>query len=287
MAVFITYTPEGIQKTTYYPSKIPPLEITISNVGISSLDFEHLGTLRRAITELQVALQVLELSEKKIDVLLLDGSPVINKPLTSNQKIMNYYKTYLSILQELIFKARNKNIKLAWIVKDSKMRLMTKFLGRILPFIVDSIPELLEFDYRSIINNSHDMDLFYYLLDFQQRSMVFKLDFKISQEFIKKFDLYSFHLKTARFDIPLRVEIFQPIQEKNREMVKETNILAETILPLSQYYKNYGIPAPIVEADARAKIKETEVDTFFQLMRKRFPVPDLWLRRRERSPWKF
>jgi len=287
VAVFITYTPEGIQKTTYYPSKIPPLEITISNVGISSLDFEHLGTLRRAITELQVALQVLELSEKKIDVLLLDGSPVINKPLTSNQKIMNYYKTYLSILQELIFKARNKNIKLAWIVKDSKMRLMTKFLGRILPFIVDSIPELLEFDYRSIINNSHDMDLFYYLLDFQQRSMVFKLDFKISQEFIKKFDLYSFHLKTARFDIPLRVEIFQPIQEKNREMVKETNILAETILPLSQYYKNYGIPAPIVEADARAKIKETEVDTFFQLMRKRFPVPDLWLRRRERSPWKF
>ncbi len=246
-----------------------------------------MGTLRRAITELQVALQILELSEKKIDVLLLDGSPVINKPLTSNQKIINYYETYLSILQELIFNARKKTVKLAWIVKDSKMSLMTKFLGRILPFMIDRMPELLELDYRNIINNSRDMDLFYYLLDFQYRSMVLKLDFNVSQDFAKKFAFYNFYLKTARFDIPLRVEIFQPLQKETKEMIKEINILAETILPLSQYYKNYGIPAPIVEADARAKIKETEVDAFFHLMRKRFPIPDLWLRRRERSPWKF
>ncbi len=287
IAAFLTYTPEGIQKTTYYPSKTPPLEIAISDVGLSSLDFENMGSIRRAITELQITFQVLEQSDKKSDLLLLDGSPVMRKPLTKNQRILNYYQTYLSILSRLIFSAKKHGTKLAWIVKDSRLNLFTKFLGHILPFIAEELPEILSLDYRRLINRSRDMDLFYYLLEPNTRSLAYYRPFDISKEFGQEFALYAFYLKTAPFDIPLRIELFQSIHREQSDLIKEIGDISGAILPVSQYNKNYGIPAPIVEADARAKIKETEVEALFQLIRVRHPTPDLWLYRRERAPWKF
>jgi hypothetical protein len=287
IAAFSTYTPEGIQKTTYYPAKTPPLEIAVSDVGLSSMDFENMGSIRRAITELQIASQVLDLSPKKLDILLLDGSPVIRKPLTRNQKILNYYNTYLSILSRLTFYARKQGIKLAWIVKDSRLNLFTKFLGKLLPFIVEELPEILSLNYRRVINRSRDMDLFYYLLESNVRSFAYYRSFDISKEFGQKFALYAYYLKTAPYDIPLRIELFQSIHRDQADLIKEINIISEAILPVSQYNKNYGIPAPIVEADARAKIKEAEIDALFQLIRIRHPTPDFWFMRRQRAPWKF
>ncbi|MFX0124038.1 MAG: DNA double-strand break repair nuclease NurA [Candidatus Hodarchaeota archaeon] len=287
IAAFLTYTPEGIQKTTYYPSKTPRLEIAISDIGLSSSDFENMGSIRRAITELQIAYQILEQSDKKSDILLLDGSPVMRKPLTNNQRILNYYQTYLSILSRLIFNAKKRGIKLVWIVKDSRLNLFTKFLGQILPYIAEELPEILSVDYRRIINRSRDMDLFYYLLKPNNRSMVYYRPFDVSKKFSQEFALYAYYLKTAPFDIPLRIELFQSIHRDQTDLMREINNISGAILPVSQYNKNYGIPAPIVEADARAKIKETEIEALFQLIRVRHPTPELWLYRRERAPWKF
>ncbi|MFX0118404.1 MAG: DNA double-strand break repair nuclease NurA [Promethearchaeota archaeon] len=287
IAVFSTYTPEGIQKTTYYPSKTPPLEISLSDVGLSSSDFENMGSIRRTITELQIASQILDQSTKKLDLLLIDGSPALRKPLTSNQRILNYYQTYLSILSRLIFKANKQGVKLMWIIKDSRLNLFTKFLGRMLPFIVEKTPNLLSLDYRRIVNRSRDMDLFYYLLEANTRSMVYQREFNIFREFTQDYALYAYYLKTAPFDIPLRIEIFQSKHKDQEALIKEINVISETILPISQYNKTYGIPAPIVEADARVKIKESEIDALFQLIRIRHPTPDLWFYRRERAPWKF
>ncbi len=287
IAVFSTYTPERIQKTNYYPDKIPPLELTVSDVGLSAIEFESLGTIRRAITELQVASQVLEFSQKKIDILLLDGSPILRRPNTNNQRIQNYFKTYLSILSRLISYTSKSGVKIAWVIKDSRLNLFTKFLGKILPFFAEMLPELLSLDYRSVINRSRDMDLFYYLLRPNVRSMAYQRDFHISKEFDRKFFLSAFYLKTVPFDIPLRIEMFQSRNRNPINLINEINVISETILPLSQYNQTYGIPAPIVEADARAKIKDAEIDKLFQMIRTHYPTPELMLKRRERSPWKF
>jgi hypothetical protein len=128
------------------------------------------------------------------------------------------------------------------------------------------------------------MDLFFYLLEPNIRSMAYYYQFKMPKKFSQEFVLYSFYLKTAPFDIPLRVEVFQSNHRSQADLIKETNILSETILPLSQYNREYGIPAPIVEADTRAKIKETEVEALFRWIRNHYPSPDLWVRRRERAP---
>jgi hypothetical protein len=246
-----------------------------------------MGSIRRAITELQIVSQVLEQSIKKSDILLLDGSPVLRKPLTKNQKIMNYYQSYLSILSRLVFHAKKQGTKLVWIVKDSRLNLFTKFLGLILPFIAEEFPDILKLDYREIINRSRDMDLFYHLLEPNNRSMTYTRPFEISKEFGQEFALHSFYLKTAPYDIPLRIELFQSIHRDKIDLLGEINNISGAILPISQYNKNYGIPAPIVEADARAKIKQTEIDALFQLIQNRHPTPELWLYRRERAPWKF
>jgi hypothetical protein len=287
IAVFSSYSARGIKKTTYYPSKTPPLEVAVSDVGLSSMDFENMASIRRTISELQMATQILNYHTKKIDILLLDGSPVLKKPITKNQKIQHYYQTYISILFRLISQSQTSGVKLAWIVKDSRLNMFSKFLGKMMPFLIDEIPEFYSLDYRSIINRSRDMDILFYLLKPSTRSMVYRHNFPFPEEFAKEFSLYLYYLKTAPYDIPLRIELFQPSWRDQESLIEETNVISETILPLSQYNRKYGIPAPIVEADARARIKDVEVDSLFQLMRNRHPSPDLWIRRRERTPWKF
>lgn len=65
IAVFSSYSARGIKKTTYYPSKTPPLEVAVSDVGLSSMDFENMASIRRTISELQMATQVLNYHTKK------------------------------------------------------------------------------------------------------------------------------------------------------------------------------------------------------------------------------
>ena len=287
IAVFSTHIPGKIQKTNYYPQKVPSLEIAVTDVGLSALEFENMGSIRRAISELQVANQVLELSTKKIDFLLLDGSPILKKPFTNNIRIQNCYQTYLSILSRLVDQASKSRVKIAWIVKDSRLNILTQFLGKILPFVLETVPELSSLDYRGVINRSRDMDLFYYLLKPNVRSMSYFREFNVSEDFDRKYSLYAFYLKTVPFDTPLRIEVFQPKRRNQMDLITEINVIGETILPLSQYNKTYGVPAPIVEADARAKIKEAEIDSLFQILKTRFFAPEIMLKRRERSPWRF
>ena len=45
IAVFSTFDREGIVKTTYYPSRTPQLEVALSDIGLSSIEFEGLGLL--------------------------------------------------------------------------------------------------------------------------------------------------------------------------------------------------------------------------------------------------
>ena len=181
--------------------------------------------------------------------------------------------------------AKDNGVMLAWIVKDSRLNLFTNFLGRMIPFIIEETPSLFTLDYRRIIKRSRDMDLFYYLLEVNARSMVFQRQYSMPKDFNQAFALYSFYLKTAPFDVPLRIELFQSFQRSCEELVNEIRILSELILPVSQYNRKYGVPAPIVEADARARIREKEVESILQLLRTRYESLELWSKRRERAPW--
>ncbi len=287
IAVYSTFTHKNLIRTTYFPSKIPELQLELGNLTLSSRESEIYGSLRRSIVELETATQVIQSTHKTIDILLMDGSPFIRYSGTQNDLLFKYYRRYFDQLFNLLSTAKRNDTQLIWIVKDSRVNTFTSFLGKILPFVAPKVPELLTVDYRTIINRVRDMDLFFYLLKVNSRSFSLFNQYKFSDEIDQNYQNYQFYLKTAKYDIPLRVEGFLPLDKTHNKTLDTLNLISETLLPISQYYNDYGIPAPIVEADARVKIKETEIFDYIKLLRSFNNYPDLNLRRRERSPWKF
>jgi hypothetical protein len=64
------------------------------------------------------------------------------------------------------------------------------------------------------------------------------------------------YLKTARDDLPLRIEILA--NNNSEDDVLRIDKALAAILPLSWQHPEYGIPTPILEADARARITSNE-----------------------------
>ncbi len=287
IAVYSTFTKGSIINTVYYPSMSPKVSIEFIDISNSSFDSEKIGSISRSIAELSIAIKVIENSPKHIDILFMDGSPYLKNLGPLNTTSSGLYKKYLNLLSNLVFLGSEKRTKLVWIVKDSRTNLFTLFLGKALTHMSSKIPELLTIDYRDIINKTCDMDLFYYLLDLNMRSFSLLREFHISEEFNHMYQFLSFYVKTAQFDIPLRIECFFPRKIGDQQLIREIDLLSETILPVSQYNQEYGIPAPIVEADARVKIKENEINEFFRLFKTFNTFPSVSPRRRDRSPWKF
>ncbi len=287
IAVYSTFTNKKIIRTTYFPSKTPDLEIQLNNLNLSARDSEKYGSLLRSISELSTAAKAIQNTHKSIDLLLMDGSPFLRNPGTSNELLSKFYLQYLDHLSDLLSIAEKSNTQLIWIVKDSRVNIFTSFLGKILPFITSNIPDLLTIDYRNIINRVRDMDLFFHMLKLNSRSFSLINQDTLSEKINQEYHTFRFYLKTARFDIPLRIEGFLPIHNSQKKILESFDLISETLLPISQYYQDYGIPAPIVEADARVKIKETEILDYIRLLRSFNNYPEFNVRRRERSPWKF
>jgi hypothetical protein len=287
IAVYSTFTKKKLRKTTYFPSKNPKLDVDLTNLSFSTRDAERYGNLRRSITELSTATQVIESTHKTIDILLMDGSPFLKNPGVQHESIPSLYQIYLYKLSNLLSTANKNDTQLIWIVKDSRINLFTTFLGKSLSFFAPHVPELLHFDYRDIVNRVNDMDLFYYLLKLNSRSFSLINQHHLSEEICHNYQNFQFYLKTAKYDIPLRVEGFLPRRLTCERMIDALDLISESLLPISQYYHEYGIPAPIVEADARVKIKETEILDYIKILRSLNNYPEFNLRRRERSPWNF
>ena len=287
IAVYSTFTKGNIINTVYYPSMSPKVSIEFIDSSHSSYDSEKIGSISRAIAELITAKEVMETSPKHIDILFMDGSPYLKNPGSLNVTSTNLHEKYLNLLSDLVNLSRKKRTKLVWIVKDSRKNVFTTFLGKALTHMSSMIPELLTIDYRGIINKTRDMDLFYYLLNLNMRSFCLLREFEVSEEFNSTYKFLNFYIKTAQYDIPLRIECFFPRGIDDKQVRKEINLLSETILPVSQYNHEYGIPAPIVEADARVKIKDNEINEFFRLFKAFNTIPSFSPRRRDRSPWRF
>jgi hypothetical protein len=287
IAIYSTFTRNQLVKTTYFPAKTPKINFKLADIRHSIRDSEKFGNILRSISELEVAREVIKNSPKRIDFLLLDGSPFLKYPGSTNTESLRLYQEYLDLLVNLFKIASKSCTKLLWIVKDSRINTFTLYLGKVLTYISHQHPELLEVDYRNIINRTRDMDLYYYLLEINTRSFALRKDYSVSENFDQAFQFYQFYLKTAQYDIPLRIECALSKRQSFPAITKTLNTIAETILPISQYNKKYGVPSPIVEADARVKIKENEINDFFRFLRALNPSPDFHLRRRDRSPWKF
>ncbi len=266
IAVIFQFGPEEGPNVDFYPDPFPEPQIRPMMLTLSGAELDQLSSLERVATELRVTLAVLE--EFHTDIILVDGSLFYHprdRPQTGSI-VFEKFQEVLALYKQLYNKARKKGTTLVGIVKDSKSSRVTNLLGDILPHIIrkPAIFELMQgVDYRWLLKITRDCDILDTYLEEGERSFIFRYSSELQlnsnplSEDISNWasSIWVTYLKTARDDLPLRIEI---LTDGNPEDVWKVDRALAAILPLSWQHPEYGIPAPILEADTRAKISLNE-----------------------------
>lgn len=266
IAVIFQFGPEEGPSVDFFPDPFPEPQIRPMMLTLSGAELDQLSSLERVATELRVTLAVLE--EFHTDIILVDGSLFYHprdRPQTGSV-VFEKFQEVLALYKQLYNKARKKGTTLVGIVKDSKSSRVTNFLGDILPHIIRKPAnfELMQgVDYRWLLKITRDCDILDTYLEEGERSFIFRYSSELQlnsnplSEEISNWasSIWVTYLKTARDDLPLRIEI---LTDGTSEDVWKIDRALAAILPLSWQHPEYGIPAPILEADTRAKISLNE-----------------------------
>ena len=267
IAVIFHFGPEEGPIVDFFPDAFPEPQIRPFMLTLSSAELDQLASLERIAAELRVTLSVLE--ESRPYLILLDGSLFYHprdRPQTGSI-VYEKFQEILALYKQLYNKARKKQTILVGIVKDSRSTRVATTMGEILPHILRN-PEIFEMmqgvDYRWLLKISRDCDLLDTFLEEGERSFVFRYssELQLNTNNLSE-DLSSWapsiwvtYLKTARDDLPLRIEFLSA--EDDTIDTSTIDAALSAILPLSSQHPEYGIPTPILEADARAKITANE-----------------------------
>ncbi len=267
IAVIFHFGPEEGPVVDFYPDAFPEPKIIPLMLTLSSTELDQLASLERIAAELRVTLSVLE--EFRPYLILLDGSLFYHprdRP-QSGSIVYEKFQEVLALYKQLYNKARKKQTILVGIVKDSRSTRVATTMGEILPHIVRK-PDVFEMmqgvDYRWLLKISRDCDLLDTFLEEGERSFVFRYSSELQLNTNNPSDdlsswapsIWVTYIKTARDDLPLRIEYLSD-DEDDIDITKIDKALS-AILPLSSQHPEYGIPTPILEADARAKISANE-----------------------------
>jgi hypothetical protein len=267
VAVIFQYGPKKGPEVEFFPEPFPEPRVRPVLLTLSGAELDQLASLERMTAEAKVALSILD--EFSVDIILMDGS-LFYHPRDRPQNGSTAYEKFqevLAIYRQLYSRAREKGTMLVGIIKDSRSSRITNIMGDILPHIVrePSIFEKIQgVDYRWLIKNSRDCDILDTFLDEGERTFAFRYSTELSINNNSLSDemapwassIWVTYLKTARDDLPVRVEMLSPDGSELDPDKLDTAL--SVILPLSCQHPEYGIPAPILEADTRAKITMNE-----------------------------
>jgi hypothetical protein len=265
IAVIFQFGPEEGPSVEFFPDPFPEPNIKPVMLTMAGSELDQLASLERVATELRVTLSVLE--EFHTDLILVDGS-LFYHPRDRPPKgsiVDEKFQEVAALYKQLYNKARSKRTTLVGVVKDSRSTRIVNILGEILPHIIrePKIFELMQgIDYRWLLKISRDCDLLDTFLKEGERTFAFKYSSEIlnnsnslANDLLRwSSDIWVTYLKTARDDLPVRLEIL--IKEDGN--ILQLNKALSAILPLSWQHPEYGLPTPIVEADARARINPNE-----------------------------
>ena len=292
-ATIFEYTPSDRVSVIYFPEKTTPPKVKVELNPISWREAEVSASLERLKAELELAIRVQD--HHPVELLLLDGSlrPHISDRPPNQSVFSSKYEKISALYDQLFEKARETGTLLAGVVKDSRSQRFIRILGEILPHLINRYPSLkplLQMDYRSILRTSYDTDLFFRILDVGERSPILRLnDLGVDQTETSKREnkqnstnLVCVYLRTARFDYPLRIEIFTGSYDPNRIVEKVSAML----LPMSSENEGFALPTVLIDADSQARLIERDLDFLFSQLATRIGYPESILKlRRERMPF--
>ena len=278
VAVNFVYNNGSLKKVDYYPSSIPmPLPKTSFN-SFSEFELSSWYNFERQIVEITTAIESIE--NMKTEFLFLDGSVIpqyVTKP--SNPVLKERYHLLIRKYKEL-FEISNEKLILAGIVEDSRSVKFCDILTR--RILSDDIAR----EVKIVLEKTNDSNLLYHLLKRGERTFVFNYSqHPEAHPLLKEFEemkgnFYSFYIKTADFDRPLRVDFVG-----EREQTNVANKISE-ILMRTCGHSQYGLPSVLIEADQRAKLAQRDLDLFYlDLISRIGNVSTLFKMRREMRPF--
>ena len=255
VAVCFNFKDGNLENCDYLPNTRPFPEPIIVDPEISDQEFGIFSNLKREELELETALKAVE--KFKPDILIRDGSIVLHPssiPLESSE----VYKDYLKVTElfKLLYSECSKNgVLLAGAIEDSKgKRYCNYLLKNIIEKLLDSGDEetkkTVAQNYK-ILENTNDTLFLYYFLKTGERVEPMTYNFKEEK-------IYTVYIKSVDYDRPLRIDFFSDKEKLNQN----TKNITEIIYKISKHNRNYSYPSVLVEADARAKLTEVEIEHF-------------------------
>lgn len=279
VAVICCYKEGKLAAVEYFPSAIVTPRLTVIADPYSDDEFVVSTGLERQRTEIELATEVFRRFGP--DLLLLDGSVIphgSDRP-GRDSAAQTRYESVLASFRDLYQAAGGS---LAGCVEDSRGRRFCEIVAeRILPKIKSGrVPEL-----QKILAGTRDTNLLYHVLEVGERTCVFRFSkgpHPITEDLGCTPHIYSFYVKTAEYDRPLRIDFYCG-SDKN-EVIATADRIASMVLPLC-CHSAYGFPAPLIEADMRAKLAEHDItDLHAQLVDRVGITPSLLRLRRESRP---
>ncbi len=264
VAVLFQYKKEK-PSVQYFPNIAPSPNLTYNVDLFSAMELDILNSLERLQEEIQLAIDV---TTRTPDLILLDGSIVplvLDKPPASSilkQKYLDIIAKYEKLYEKCI----EQGILLVGVIKDTRSTRFMSLLGKVLPVLIGKISQLEKIralDYRPIVQQTKDTTFLYRFLKPGERTFTFKYaesaaKHAILKDFTKEDwseKIYSFYLKPVQFDLPTKVEFLAPTNPINH-----ANRIASVILPISNQHAEFGVPSVLIEADARARLFENDLE---------------------------
>ncbi|MHA1785603.1 MAG: DNA double-strand break repair nuclease NurA [Candidatus Helarchaeota archaeon] len=275
----------------YITSQFPIPEIKTNFLPLSRIESETYGSLERMKCEIDIALKAVK--KKRADLLLLDGSiiPVPSDKPSPNSVLYKNYEMVINKYEELYEYCLENQILLAGCIKDTRSRRFISILLKLIPHLIQKHVEfrrILELDYRQILSMMRDTDFLFRIMKEGERTTSITLAENpnshpilkdIDDRFCKK--LQVFYLKNVIGDLPIRIEFLNA----NCKPLPTIDKIARTILSISNYYHEYGFPVPLIEADARAKLSEFDLEMVYNILNQSTLYPSSLFRlRRNRGP---
>ena len=276
-AVQFEYFQGKISNANYLPSKVPtPRLFTLESA--SDIDYAYFASIIRQKLEIETAKKAVE--KFKPEILLLDGSIVphyTTRPSTTSLAYKDYEELMVSY-QELYKLCQENNVVLAGIVEDSRNE---RFCNIVKENVVKTMTKEEIPDSFDILNKTRDTNLLFWLLDEHERTITFDYSEEIEKHLILKDfgvkNFFSFYLKTARMDRPVRVDFMKKEAEDR---------LASVLLAISGQHSRYGFPSVLIEADNIAKLSEQEVENLYSnILTYTGNIPSVMRLRREQRPF--
>jgi hypothetical protein len=278
------YTKDKAEKVEYFPSRIPVPEADIIE-ALSDMEWSYFTSIMRLRLECEAAREVME--KIRPDLLLMDGSIVphyMDRPSKSSALFGNYSDMVRSYLR-LYSLSLDSRVMLAGVIEDSRG---VSFCNLVREEILSRIEHKLVPDLQSTLERTRDTNLLFWVLKKGERSKVFPYTESVKEHpVLKDFEefgkrVYSFYLKTAQRDRPVRVDFLSGSKDTD----SQADTISSMLLAVSGHHSGYGLPAPLIEADNIAKLSESEIENFYSnIISFTGELPGVMRLRREQRPF--